>query len=192
MTASTLSDDVSKRATWGVIMGIVTAVIGILMIAYPMAVATVTSVFIGWTLLFVGIAQIVFAFQSRSVGNFFLKILIGLLYAITGIALAFFPIAGAASLTLLLGSVFVAQAVLLLATAFTLRPLPGWGWFLADGIADALVGILILAGWPNSSNWAIGTLLGVAVLMTGISRTIIAGRIRSGVSDIQNLARGTA
>jgi uncharacterized membrane protein HdeD (DUF308 family) len=192
MTASTLSDDVSKRATWGVIMGILTAAIGILMIAYPMAVATVTSVFIGWTLLFVGIAQIVFAFQSGSAGNFFLKILIGLLYAITGIALAFFPVAGAASLTLLLGSVFVAQAVLLLATAFTLRPLAGWGWFLADGIADALVGILILAGWPNSSNWAIGTLLGVAVLMTGISRTIIAGRIRSGVSDIQNFARGTA
>jgi len=73
-----------------------------------------------------------------------------------------------------------------------LRPIAGWGWFLADGLADAAIAILILAGWPSSSYWAIGTLVGVSVLMTGISRVIIASRIKSGVGAVQDFARGTA
>ncbi len=192
MSASTLSDDVSKRATWGVVMGVLTAVIGIVMIIYPMAAATVTTIFVGWSLFFVGVAQLIFAFQSTGAGHFFLKLLTSLLYAITGLALIFFPISGVAALTIVLGSVFIVAAALLIATAFQLRPIAGWGWFLADGIADAAIAILILAGWPSSSYWAIGTLVGVSVLMTGISRVIIASKIKSGVGVVQDFARGTA
>jgi hypothetical protein len=50
-------------------------------------------------LIFVGIGLFVFALQSQTLGNFFLKILLSLLYGICGIALAFFPIAGVATLT---------------------------------------------------------------------------------------------
>jgi len=192
MSASTLSDDVSKRATWGVVMGVLTAVIGIVMIIYPMAAATVTTIFVGWSLFFVGVAQLIFAFQSTGAGHFFLKLLTSLLYAITGLALIFFPFSGVAALTIVLGSVFIVAAALLIATAFQLRPIAGWGWFLADGIADAAIAILILAGWPSSSYWAIGTLVGVSVLMTGISRVIIASKIKSGVGVVQDFARGTA
>jgi hypothetical protein len=53
-------------------------------------------------------------------------------------------------------------------------------------------GLRILAGWPSSSYWAIGTLVGVSVLMTGISRVIIASKIKSGVGAVQDFARGTA
>lgn len=192
MTATPLTDEISKRATMSLLMGVLTAVIGAAMIVYPLAAATVTTIFIGWALVFVGAAQFVFAFQSGSAGNIFLKILIGLLYVVTGGLLLFYPIAGVASLTIIVGSAFLVQAGLLLAVAFQLRPVPGWGWFLADGVADAVIAGLILAGWPNSSYWAIGTLLGVSVLMTGISRAIIAGRIRSGAGAVQHLARGTA
>ncbi len=173
-------------------MGVLTAVIGVFMIIYPMAAATVTTIFVGWSLFFVGVAQLIFAFQSTGAGHFFLKLLTSLLYGITGLALVFFPISGVAALTIVVGSVFLVQATLLIATAFRFRPNSGWEWFLADGIADAAIAILILAGWPSSSYWAIGTLVGVSVLMTGISRVIIASRIKSGVGVIQNLAHGSA
>jgi uncharacterized membrane protein HdeD (DUF308 family) len=62
--------------------------------------------------------------------------------------------------------------------AFQMRPVDGWGWFLFDGIVTLLLGILILDRWPSSSLWAIGTLVGVAVLVGGISRIMIAGKIR--------------
>jgi uncharacterized membrane protein HdeD (DUF308 family) len=59
-----------------------------------------------------------------------------------------------------------------------MRPADGWGWFLVDGVVTLLLGILILERWPSSSLWAIGTLVGVAVLMGGISRIMLAGKIR--------------
>jgi len=192
MSTTTVTDDINKRATWSIVMGVLTAVIGVFMIIYPMAAATVTTIFVGWSLFFVGVAQLIFAFQSTGAGHFFLKLLTSLLYGITGLALVFFPISGVAALTIVVGSVFLVQATLLIATAFRFRPNSGWEWFLADGIADAAIAILILAGWPSSSYWAIGTLVGVSVLMTGISRVIIASRIKSGVGVIQNLAHGSA
>ena len=192
MTTTTITDDISKQATWSIVMGVLTALIGVVMIIYPMAAATVTTIFVGWSLFLVGVAQLIFAFQSTGAGHFLLKLLTSLLYGITGLALVFFPVPGVAALTIVVGSVFIVQAALLIATAFQLRPIAGWGWFLADGLADAAIAILILAGWPSSSYWAIGTLVGVSVLMTGISRVIIASKIKSGVGAVQDFARGTA
>ena len=118
-----------------------------------------------------------------------MKILLSLVYGICGIALAFFPIAGVAALTGVLGTLLLIQAGLLTATAFQLRPMDGWGWFLFDAATNLLPGVLILAKWPSSSVWAIGTLVGVSVLMSGISRIMIATKIRSGAATIERLSR---
>ena len=111
-------------------MGVITAVLGAFLIAYPLATATITTLLLGWVLIFVGIAQFVFALHSQTVGNFFLKVLFGVLYGITGVALAFFPFEGVEALTGLLGTLLLVQAGL--ATAFQVRPVEGWGWFLFD------------------------------------------------------------
>ena len=77
-------------------------------------------------------------------------------------------------------------------TVFQLRPLDGWGWFLADAAASLLLGVLILAKWPSSSIWAIGTLLGVSVFVGGITRIMIATKIRSGAVSVQRFVQGAA
>ena len=56
--------------------------------------ATITTILLGWTLIFVGIAQFVFALHSQTPGDFFLKILAGALYGIIGVGLAFAPMVG--------------------------------------------------------------------------------------------------
>ena len=80
---------IKKRSAWSIFMGVVTAVLGLFLIVYPLATAAITTVFLGWTLIFVGIAQFVFALHSQTAGKFFLKILLGVPYGIAGIALAF-------------------------------------------------------------------------------------------------------
>jgi uncharacterized membrane protein HdeD (DUF308 family) len=162
---------------------------GVLPDLYPMATAAITTVLLGWALIFVGLAQFVFALYSQTIGNFFLKLLLSLVYGICGIALAFFPIAGVAALTGVLGTLLLIQAGLLAATALQLRPVDGWGWFLLDAATNLLLGILILAKWPSSSVWAIGTLVGVSVLMSGISRIMIATKIGSGAVNVERFVR---
>jgi uncharacterized membrane protein HdeD (DUF308 family) len=187
MPTSDLTNDIRKRSTWGVFMGVLTAILGVFLIAYPLATATITTLLFGWVLIFVGIAQFVFALHSQTIGNFALKVLLGVLYGVAGIALAFFPLAGVAALTALLGAVLLVHAGLATAIAFQMRPVEGWGWFLLDAAVTLLMGILILAGWPSSSVWAIGTLVGVSVLMSGVSRIVIATKIRGAAGTVERL-----
>ena len=189
MSTQSLTKEIKRRSAWSIFMGIVTVALGCFLIFYPMATATVTVVLLGWMLIFVGVAQFVFALYSRTIGNFFLKVLLSLLYGGCGIALAFFPIAGVAVLTGVLGTLLLIQAGLLTATAFQLRPADGWQWFLLDAATNLLPGALILARWPFSSLWAIGTLVGISVLMSGISRIMIATKIRNRVADVEHFDR---
>src|SRR5260370_35189252 len=133
-----------------------TSVLGVFLIASPLATATITTLLLGWVLIFVGIAQFVFALHSQTVGKFFLKVFLGVLYGIAGIALAFFPLSGVAALTVILGVLLLAYGVVAIVTAVQARPVNGCGWFLFDDLATLLVGILILAKWPSISVWATG------------------------------------
>ncbi len=192
MTTHSLTKEIKNRSAWSIFMGVVTAALGVFLIVYPLAAATMTTVLLGWALIFIGIAHFVFALNSQTAGNFFLKVFLSVLYGISGIALAFFPIVGVAALTGVLGTLLLIQAGLLTVTAFQLKPLDGWGWLLVDAGASLLLGLTIIAQWPFSSVWAIGTLVGVSMLMGGISRIMISAKIRSGAANVQRFAQGAA
>jgi uncharacterized membrane protein HdeD (DUF308 family) len=51
-----------------------------------------------------------------------------------------------------------------------LRRLPGSVWFLVDGVISLLLAGLIFFHWPSSSFWAVGTLVGISLLFSGIAR----------------------
>jgi uncharacterized membrane protein HdeD (DUF308 family) len=192
MATQNLTHDIKKRSSWSIFMGVITAALGVFLIAYPLATATITTVLLAWALIFVGIAQFVFALHSQTVGKFFLKVLLAVLYGGVGVALAFFPLGGVAVLTGLLGVLLLVYAGLATVAAFEMRPVDGWGWFLFEAIASFLLGILVLVHWPSSSMWAIGTLVGVAVLASGISRIVLASKIKETTSTIEQTFRGAA
>jgi uncharacterized membrane protein HdeD (DUF308 family) len=189
MTTDSLSQQISKQAGWSLFMGVLTAAIGIAMIIYPMATATVSTLFFGWALIFAGVAQVIFAFSSQTVGNFFLKLLLGALYGIAGIALVAFPPAAVLTLTAVIGTMLITQAVIEMVLAFSLPIAGGRGWFVASAVASALLGILIIAEWPSSAVWTIGTLVGAAVLFNGISRIVISSIALKGVHDFKQVAK---
>jgi uncharacterized membrane protein HdeD (DUF308 family) len=68
----------------------------------------------------------------------------------------------------------------------------GWGWFLFDAAVSLAMGLLIMIKWPSSSVWAIGTLVGVAVLIGGISRIMTASKIRRSASSVESVIRKAA
>ena len=192
MSNQTLTQNVKKRSGWSIFMGVLSAALGVFLIAYPLTAATITTVLLGWVLILVGIAQFVFALHSQTPGNFFLKLLSGVIYGVAGLALAFFPFEGLEALTGLLGTLLLVQAGLATVTAFQVRPVEGWGWFLFDAAASFALGLLIIVRWPSSSVWAIGTLVGVAVLMGGISRIVLAAKLRSGANRVDGIVQQAA
>jgi uncharacterized membrane protein HdeD (DUF308 family) len=41
------------------------------------------------------------------------------------------------------------------------------GWFRLGGVLSIALGALLMVGWPATSLWALGTLLGVNLLFSG-------------------------
>jgi len=190
-----LTREVKSSSGWGIALGILTALLGLLLIAYPLFTATVTTVFIGSTLIVVAIFEIVQAFRAHTAGSFFGRLLLGLVYGFGGVMLLVYPLRGVAVLTMLLGVVLLFEAGATAVLAFQVKPVSGWGWLLGDALITAALGFLILAHWPASSIWAIGTLVGAAILVRGITRialSTVLRRVTKRVEEIQIQPRRAA
>lgn len=188
----TILDDVKRRSGWSVFMGVLTTALGVALIVYPFATATVTTVFVGAMLLLAGGAELILAFASQTPKTFFLQILLAVIYGFTGAVLLVFPFQGAESLTLFVGAMLVLRGILAMVAAIRVKPLDGWGWILADSLASLVAGGLILAKWPSSTSWAIGTLVGASVVVTGIARIAFSSAVRRGAGDVQRAVQGAA
>ena len=185
MTTETLSQEVSRHAGWSIFMGIVTAAVGAVMIIYPFATAAASTVFFGAALLVAAVAQLVFAFTSDTAGQFLLKLLLGVLYSVAGLSLIALPGMGVVTLTAMLGAMLIADAVVESAIGLSVSMEAGRGWYFLSGLFSLFLGILVIAQWPASSIWAIGTMVGAGVLSKGITRIVTSSWVRSQVHQLQ-------
>jgi len=54
----------------------------------------------------------------------------------------------------------------------------GSSWVLIDGIITLLLGLMIYLQWPSSSAWAIGTLVGISMIISGVTRVMLSLAVR--------------
>ena len=161
---------------WVVFWGILLIIIGILAILMPEVAALATALTLAWLLIFAGIVEIVHAVQTRQRPGFGWKLASGIVTLLLGLSILLFPIAGIASLALMIGAFIFVGGIFRLLLAFRLRPQKGWGWVLFDALLSIVIGGLIAWGWPASSIAFIGLLTGFWLLFTGIWRIILDGR----------------
>jgi uncharacterized membrane protein HdeD (DUF308 family) len=166
---SAVQTAISENKGWFYFLGILLIVLGVAAIAFPFVTTIAAKIFLGWLFLIGGIIQIVHAFSTRAWSEFFLDLLIGVLYVVAGSWLAFFPLTGIVTLTLLLALMFIIEGVLEAVIAFRIRPHAGWVWMLLSGIVAIAVGVLLIAKLPSSAAWAIGLLVGINLIMSGFA-----------------------
>jgi uncharacterized membrane protein HdeD (DUF308 family) len=144
-------------------------ILGMIAIIFPLF-ATITSTLVfGWIFIFAGIAQIVYAFQSRGAGQIAWKLILGLLYLLAGIFVLIDPLQGAFAFTLVLGVTIFVQGIIQVSLAFQMRRTsPNWVWMLVSGIAGIILGIFIWSSFPFSAAWLIGTWVGVNLFFDGV------------------------
>ena len=184
---SDLTGDIKSRAGWGIVLGILTAILVLLFIAYPLFGATATTIFVGWMLIVAGVVDLVQALRVHTVGAFFTRLLLGVVYGFGGVVLLLHPLWGVAVLTVALGVMLLLEAGATAVLAFQVKPVSGWGWLLGDALITAVLGFLILAHWPASSIWAIGTLVGAAILVRGITRIALSTLLRRATKRVEEI-----
>ncbi len=155
-------------------IGILLIVLGVIAIALPGLSTIFAETWIALFLITAGGAKIAYGFQNRSSQGFIWQILLGILYIGTGVMLLVTPRTGVLSLTLLLGTFLLTEGVFELIMAFKVRPQKNWLYLLGNGIITLVLGGMIWAQWPLNAPWVIGTLVGVSILFTGISRVMLS------------------
>ena len=160
--------------------GIVMIILGALAVAAPAVATVAVDIYVGWLFLISGVVGLVAMFSAGSASSFLWTLVPALLCLAVGVLLICQPVTGAYSLTFLLTAFFIAEGVFQIASSFTYRDLvpASWGWMLASGIADLVLAGIIIWAFPSSAMWALGLVVGVNLITSGLAVTMmaIAGR----------------
>jgi uncharacterized membrane protein HdeD (DUF308 family) len=186
MAQQTPSDAVRQASTWSILWGVSLIILGMLAVGSPLIAAVAVNVVIAWLIAVAGVVHVIIAFHSHSAGSVIWRLLIGLAYIFFGGYLIARPAVGVASLTLVVASLFLVEGILNIVLFFRVRSAQGSGWVLFDGIITLLLGLMIYVQWPSSSAWAIGTLVGVSMIVSGVTRLMLSVAVRKAADTISS------
>jgi uncharacterized membrane protein HdeD (DUF308 family) len=172
-TQGPVLNEARKFSGWLIAAAILFIVLGAFAIIEPAVAGLGVALLVGWLLIFGGISHFVSAFEGGGARRVLFAILVGVVFVIGGYYFVTHPLLALSTLTLLLAAVILAAGVCEIITYFRLRSEHASGWILFNGIVALFLGALIWLHWPSSSVWAIGTLVGVNLLLTGITRLMV-------------------
>ena len=172
-------DTIKKDARTAKWAGIFLLVAGIISVVSPLAAGLSITVVIGVMLLLAGVAQLLVVFRAGSFGAGLMLALLAILTLIAGGYMISQPLSALATLTLFLAGYFIAMGIIEIIGAFGAKPAAGWGWLLFDGIVSFVLGVMIWSQFPISGVWALGTLVGIRLIMSGWTLIAIGGVAKS-------------
>lgn len=172
-SAASLPAVIAEHRTWFIVLGVALLILGVLAIVFPFATTIAAKIFLGWLLLIGGVVQVVHAFSTQKWSGFFINLIVGVLYVLVGAWLAFFPLTGIITLTILLAALFIVNGVLEIGMGFRIRDHSGWFWMLLSGIIGVVLGVLLFAGLPGTATWAIGLVVGINLVTSGLAYILL-------------------
>lgn len=161
--------------------GIIMMVLGAAAIVWPQISTIAVDLFVGWIFLLSGLIGLATMFFASSVGGFLWSLLTAALSLFVGVLLVWHPVAGAVTLTLVLIAFFIAEGIFQVAGAVQHRAAfpDSWGWLLMSGIADLVLAGMLISGWPSSAAWALGLIVGLNLITSGLAIVMVASAARS-------------
>lgn len=178
--ADAATPEARKAGTWVTVWGVLLIVAGIVAIVVPAPAALAFTLLLAWLFVFAGVVEVVYAFHQRGEDGFAWKLLAGIALLALGIVMLVNPVVSIATLALVIGGFMMAHGVTSAMLAFKLKPKPGWGWVLFDGVLSIVIAFLIAAGWPANSIGFVGILVGICMMSGGFWRIALGRALRSG------------
>ena len=168
------------RASWGwfLALGIIQILAGITALVLTVAATYITVMVIGILALIGAVGEIISIFWSRRWEEGLFHTFAGLLYGAFGVLILMNPNLAVVTLTFVLAALLVVSGIfrMILAASTGFR---GWGWAVLSGAVSLLLGILIWAGWPESSLWVIGLFVGIDLIFMGTTWVVLALSLRN-------------
>jgi len=153
---------------WFVLLGVALIVLGGIALGSVVTASLATALTIGMLIILAGIAETIGAFWCRGWSGFFLHLLSGVLSFVIGVIFLRAPVGALLALTLLVACFLMVGGIFKIVGALSYR-FGAWGWALASGIIDVILGVMIWQEWPASALWVIGMFLGINLIFRGFN-----------------------
>lgn len=160
--------DLSPLSKWFKIFGVVFILGGIAALTVPAVAGIAIELLLGWLFFGVGCIQLTAAFSAHRHSSFWFKFLWAILFTLVGLWLLLRPAEGVQALALVVGVLFLAEAVVKISFSWQRRNTPNIGWILVSGVLSFLIAMILLSGWPQQSATFLGILVGINLLINGI------------------------
>jgi len=160
-------------------MGILTIIFGILTMMMPLITGQSVLMLIGILVMAGGIMRMIWAFKADSLGKGILVFIIGGLTLLAGFWIITEPFIAAGALTIVLSIYLLVDGFAEIMAAFSLSE--GKGWLIFDGVVTIILGILLFMGFPFSGPLAVGVLLGIKLLLAGITMLTLGSAVKQAV-----------
>jgi len=176
----TVRESVRLHSSLFLAQGIIMTLLGIAAISWPLVSSLAVDVYLGWLFLFSGLTSLAMMFFAPRTSGFLWSLISGALALFAGVLLLWHPVQGMATLTLVLVAFFFAEGVFQIVAGFGSRDAfpESWGWMLVSGVIDLVLAAIIVAGWPASAAWALGVVVGVNLISSGLAITVVAITVR--------------
>jgi uncharacterized membrane protein HdeD (DUF308 family) len=178
MAQNTPVEMIRHASTVSILWGVLLIVFGAVAVGSPFLAAVAVNAVVAWLIVLAGVVHLMLGFRAHGAGSMIWKLLVGIAYMCFGVYLIVHPLLGVVSLTLLLASLFLIEGILDIVLFVNIRPIHGSTWVLLDGIVSLLLGLMIYRQWPSSSAWAIGTLVGISLIFSGVARVMMSMTVR--------------
>lgn len=164
---------------WPMALGAVLVILGVIAIWHATAATMLSVRILGALLLLSGISVLFFAFSFAGFWTeFFVHVLWAVLIVIVGMMLITRPAIGAVAITTLLSIYFIVSGILGVSFALSAHVDNLW-LYLLEGAVSVVIGMLLWTGRPFSSMWAIGTLVGIDLVLRGSAIVVLGLALRS-------------
>ena len=174
---------------WTLAAGVLTIVLGGIVLAWPSPTLLVASTLFGVYLLLTGFVGLFMAFTlPRSAGMRVLLFISGILSVVLAI-LSFRHFGDAYAILLLslwIGIGFIFQGVSAIAAAIGESNLPGRGWSVVLGVISVIAGLVVLV-WPFDSIVVLVVVAGVWLVILGVVEIIPSFQIRKDAKTLRDV-----
>jgi uncharacterized membrane protein HdeD (DUF308 family) len=165
---------------WKLVAGLLTIVLGAIVLAWPGPSILVASTLFGVYLLVSGLAELFMAFTLPGSAATRVMLFISGALSLVLAVLSFRHFGDGYAVLLLslwIGIGFIFQGVSGVVVGVSERDLPGRGWYIFAGVVSALAGLVVLV-WPFDSIAVLTLATGVWLVIIGITQIVQAFQTR--------------
>lgn len=156
------------------VSGLVFIVLGLVGILFPVFMTLTMVSFVAWLMVIGGILAAYFTYLSDK--DDYLGWLKSFILILIGFFILSYPISAIGTIGLLLSIYFIMDFFTSISIALSMRPTSGWLLWMLNAIFSLIIGIIFIVGWPFTSGYLIGLVVGFSLFFDGIA-LLVTGSI---------------